>query len=323
MDSSALVGGIPQPLIWGSKRPRISLRLLKDGTQRHCCEENHNLLLRAHDVREGTYQAGRFLAALCESVCQPERDASDPCPAFVDGHTIDMHGNDLATVSLRQAPRFHKCGGVQYLSEVCGSESEVVFLETYLDMMSRHGSLARSAIGVTWNDEWASVKPWGAMCFSRRDAFDALMWDTLAFPALIPQVVINVLPPGERDRTQKPCRLDFVAYADSRLHAIEIDGASHFADVMKTESGLEYRADGKVYAMTLRASRYLESAGWQLRRIANEEVADLRVQSRLEPRKAREELGRMTLLASSEPDLSRADEVLGMSVWDHPRALPF
>jgi hypothetical protein len=55
-----------------------------------------------------------------------------------------------------------------------------------------------------------------------------MMWWTLRFPALIPQVWLNWLSAAPEDEQraleENPSRVDFVAFWNGERHVIEIDG---------------------------------------------------------------------------------------------------
>src|SRR5262245_2420675 len=111
---------------------------------------------------------------------------------------------------------------------------------------------------------------------SRRGKFDQMMWWTVRFPALIPQVWLNWLhaaPEGVLSALdQNPSRVDFVAFSNGERHAIEIDGPSHYADF--DETSRTYSVNEKEYARNLKIERSLRSEEWVVTRIGRHEVRE-------------------------------------------------
>jgi hypothetical protein len=102
-----------------------------------------------------------------------------------------------------------------------------------------------------------------------------MIWGTVRYPALIPQVWLNWLhaAPDHLIKTLeegRASRVDFVAFANGRRHVVEIDGLSHYAHYH--EATRSYSPDEKEYARNLKIERWLRSERWQMTRIGRYEV---------------------------------------------------
>ena len=92
--------------------------------------------------------------------------------------------------------------------------------------------------------------------------------DELAFPALVPQGFMNLVPTGDlepNDPDQKfyernVGRVDFVAFFKGERHVIEIDGPVHHSTEL-------------AYTRNLRIDRSLRRRGWVVHRFSNREIA--------------------------------------------------
>lgn len=306
---------VPQPLIWGHEAARLSLEITHSGTQLLRCENNNNLFLSSLNAPGGVFRASSFLAALCREYCRPNRADAEVCPAFIGGEPSYARG-DFESAPLPAAPRFHLCGGVEYLMAHCQTHHEKVFLESWLQLAAREGASTRQLIAMRWPGDVGWIEPMLIGCESRRDAYEEIMWQTIPGPALIPQVWINVLPRGHKLHGKVPQRLDFVAYCGKQLHAIEIDGDDHFCDCVVTDAGPAYKLDDRAYERTLRQTRYLESLGWAVCRVGHAGVRDLQVNTKLKPSEAATDIQRRTGMCFGAPDIEDAERLLG-ELYDH------
>lgn len=268
---------IPPTLIYGSDKPDIRLRS-RGGVHQYFCRNNRNLHVTKADLDwNGTYPAGALLEQMCRDHCLPVRaDELQPCPAFVSNHRIGTENKGLATVVPRPSIRWKKCLGVQKLLDMAETPEERFFFGSYLDSKSGDDAPWRQQIVEVWNDQWSHVENgWGPT--SRRAKFDHMMWSTLRYPALIPQVWLNWLHAASDEDLkildEYPSRVDFVAFWHGERHLIEIDGPSHYATF--DETNRTYSVDERSYARNLKIARSLERDGWSLTRIARIEIKDV------------------------------------------------
>ena len=267
----------PPTIIYGTAVPDIRLKQ-RAGTQIYFCRNNRNLHLTAEDFDEGTFSAGKVLGGLCQEKCAPLRQKAgihEPCPAWVEEWQVGTENKGLASVTMRSKPKWAECSGAKVLLDSCQTKEERFFLEAYLD--SQHGDEAdwRNYVVRQWNAYWHRV-PNGWNESSRRGKFDSLMWSTLRFPALIPQVWLNWLANASDEDMklleENPSRVDFVALHSGQRHVIEIDGPSHYCDY-EEQSG-RYSVNERAYARNLKIERSLRRDGWEITRIARVEVRD-------------------------------------------------
>lgn len=262
----------PPNLIYGTETPDLRFQL--DG-HRVFCRRNATLHLSDDDFDSGTFEAGRFLGNLCKTHCAPQRKWGEPCPAFVESHTLDARREDfwedLATVKLLPEPEFDRCAGFRTLFDMRHTPEERFLLRCYYGMQARLASASRAQLRDAWNAAWHVAE---AGWDSRVDVFDAGMWSTLTYPALIPQVWLNWLSATDRDTllSENPSRVDFVAFAEGRSHAVEIDGPSHYATYDAVTRS--YAVDEYEYARNLKIARSLERQRWHLTRVARIEVRE-------------------------------------------------
>lgn len=267
----------PPTIIFGTEMPDIRLKQVA-GSQVYFCRANMNLHLGEKDFDEGTYEAGNLLGRLCREHCVGHRGSSladhQPCPAFVKTWKIGTEKKGLAMVEMHPVPKWELCGGFQKLMEISKWPEEAYFLRAYLDDKYADESAWREHLVAQWNAHWHLV-PEGWAHNSRRGKFEQMLWWTLRFPALIPQVWLNWLAnASERDMKlldENPSRVDFLAFWQGERHVIEIDGPSHYADW----DGQSYRVDERAYARNLKIERSLRKDGWQVTRIARIEVRDV------------------------------------------------
>jgi hypothetical protein len=267
---------LPPTLIYGSDRPDIRFRS-SGGRQQFFCRNNRNLHLRPDDFLCGTYEAGALLHHFCAQHCLPTRiNSQNPCPAFVTEHMVGKTNTGLATVTARPWPKWDDCPGVVALLEMTETPEERYFLETYLEDRGGQDREWRNEIVNAWNANWHH-EPNGFGADRRQSKFDYLMWRTMRFPALIPQVWLNWLHASSEDDLkildEYPSRVDFVAFWRGERHLIEIDGPSHYATY--DEVAHTYSVDERAYARNLKIARSLQRDGWTLTRIARIEIKDV------------------------------------------------
>lgn len=266
---------LPPTLVYGCQKPEMRFRM-PQGRQVFFCLSNGNLHLTNRDLTGGTYEMGSLLGSLCQKHCLPKRDGVTPCPAFVHSHKIGTENIGLATVEMHPVPQWGRCPGVQTLLEIEMTEEERYFLLAYLDDHWTDEYQWRDGLVAKWNAYWHLVENgWGKQ--SRAGMFDQMLWWTIRYPALIPQVWLNWLhaAPEALIKTLeegRASRVDFVAFASGKRHVIELDGLSHYA--VWHESTRSYSPDEKEYARNLKIERWLRSEDWEVTRIGRYEVKE-------------------------------------------------
>lgn len=263
----------PPTIFYGTKPLDIRFRS-KGARQTFYCLNNFTLHLTDKSFApDGTYPTCNFLGRLCVQHCRPNReDATQPCPAFVESHDVTDDGKALASVKPRAIPRFDLCGGVAKLLDdiEMTREERFLFLAYHED---RYGDEAqwRDGVVAAWNDLWWHV-PDGWDATSRRAKFDVMLWRTVRFPALIPQVWLNWLYAASAEEQkmldENPSRIDFMSFPRGERHVVEIDGPSHYARLDLAG----YTVDENAYARNLKIARSLLRDGWMLTRIGRSEV---------------------------------------------------
>jgi hypothetical protein len=264
----------PPTIIYGREMPDIRLKQ-RGGSQIYFCRTNDNLHLGPGDFADGTFEMGTLLGRLCREFCVParERGQHEPCPAFAKSWKVGTENKGLAGVEMHPLPVWGACGGVRRLLEHAQTDEERFFLTAYLADKYSDEATWRDGLVSKWNEWWHKVNEgWGAN--SRRARFDSLLWRTLRFPALIPQVWLNWLANASdaemRLLEENPSRVDYLAFWRGTRHVIEIDGPSHYAHY----DGHTYKVDERAYARNLKIERSLRRDGWVVTRIARIEVRD-------------------------------------------------
>ena len=109
------------------------------------------------------------------------------------------------------------------------------------------------------------------------------MAEIARLPALIPQVWLNWIHYDSADKArakrvqEEPFRVDFVMFYNKRKIVLEIDGPSHFSEVMNVdeETGVvKYEPSMKKYTEHVRKDRWLRTNGWEVWRFTDIEVSD-------------------------------------------------
>jgi len=102
-------------------------------------------------------------------------------------------------------------------------------------------------------------------------------------PALIPQVWLNWIyyDPRNKERAartkREPFRVDFVMSDKGRKLVFEIDGESHFSelvDVDQSSGRIKLDASMATYTEHLKKDRWLRSHGWEVWRFSDLEACD-------------------------------------------------
>jgi hypothetical protein len=263
----------PPTIVYGSKMPDLRLRS-RGGRQIYFCRKNRNLHLTDKDFdAQGTYQAGRLLRTFCEDYCAPEREGSEPCPAFVRSHKVFTKDNSLASVALHSPLQLGLCLGAQKLLEMTETPEEHFLLSAYLDGHVTDELAWRNELVETWNKHCARIDDdWTPRVMK----FDQMMWATIRYPALIPQAWLNWLAATDdkhiKALEENPSRVDFVAFYHGESHIVEVDGPSHYAAF--DEVARTYSIDERAYARNLKIVRSMERDGWCLTRVGRIEVRD-------------------------------------------------
>jgi hypothetical protein len=233
----------------------------REGQQRFESRTNQNLFLSASDFDEhGTYSMGRFLLGneACR-VCHRE----SWCPLlFAD---VDASGWKVWGTVSKESPQWDACPGWGCLRDLLEWRTQRLFFDAYCAL---YGDLVQGF------DEAVRehVEEGGE---GLRSAESVALKTRLSFPALIPEVWLNVIG---RNRTREdeehleenPQRVDFVMLAEGRKCVIEIDGPSHYAQYDKTLD--MYVADERQYTKNLRIERSLRRQEWEIFRFSNLEV---------------------------------------------------
>jgi hypothetical protein len=275
MDNRLLV---PPTITFGSKTPNLRFRS-KGGRLRVFCLNNENLHLTEEVLEpDGTYEAGLLLSHYCRKLCVPSRKTRDaPCPAFVKSCTVGTgtQNKGLATVEMRPTPAWEQCAGIKFLADLTDTAHERFFFLAYLEDKWSDEYQWRDSLVNDWNSEWHNVEN-GWAENSRRGKFEKMLWWTIRYPALIPQVWLNWLhaAPEEELRAldENPSRVDFVAFWGGQRHVVEIDGPSHYATY--DEVARSYAPDEKAYARNLKIERTLRRDDWHVTRIGRFEVQE-------------------------------------------------
>ena len=105
--------------------------------------------------------------------------------------------------------------------------------------------------------------------------------DVGSVPALIPQPWVNWIHYDSKDEKRakakktEPFRVDFLMYRESRWLIIEIDGPTHFSEILDidVDKGI-FRIEGsmKRYTEHLKKDRWLRRQGWEVWRFSNDEI---------------------------------------------------
>jgi very-short-patch-repair endonuclease len=263
---------LPQPIIFGPDRPHLTM-VMRQGTTRPESRTNQNLYLQPWDFDEkGTYSMGAFLLSREECAAIHSKHG---CPGVVWEHRDGEAG--VIHYDAPTPPDYDKCPGVRNLKSYCGSHAEAVFFRHYC-LANNFGSYHDYC---RYYDD--TLKEWRAhsdpdatiLVLAEHEAEFALR-ARLTFPALIPQVWLNVIPPGNRTLAEEqrlarePQRVDFLMIAEGRKCIIEIDGPSHYAEY--DEAGSEYSVSEERYTFNLRVERSLRTHGFEVYRFSNFEV---------------------------------------------------
>lgn len=105
----------------------------------------------------------------------------------------------------------------------------------------------------------------------------------MPMPALIPQVWINWLhyDKGDKERAEQvrklPQRVDFLMYYKKRWVIIELDGSSHFSEIIDIDPSGKIRLEGSMekYTQHLRKDRWLRQQGYEVWRFSDLEIDEI------------------------------------------------
>jgi hypothetical protein len=287
-----LPGDLPQPIIYGPDRPDLTL-IMRDGRQRTESRTNQNLYLRDADLKDGTYSMGQFLADRPECGRQ---HSFEGCPMVrqVEQASDVMSETSRYPEVFPDPPDYAACSGLRMLSGYCGSQAERLFMRLYCLSSPVEGEPAyRRAIRELEADYQThltgdTVRPDDldeaevGRAFGVDIEADLAARSRLAFPALIPQVWLNFLPPtnrtvGETERLERePQRVDFLMLSQGRKCVIEIDDPGHYATYDETTRS--YSVSEERYTRNLREERSLRMHGFEIFRFSNHEVLNTPVE---------------------------------------------
>jgi hypothetical protein len=237
--------------------------------QRPVSRTNQNLFLEPSDFDErGTYGMGTFLGTRNE--CREEH--REGCPMVLASETWMDDDYPRSRTWPVEPPDPSKCPGLVTLKGYCGgSRAQRTFFRHY----------CRTApIEPISEMEWQGMVEYsGAVA----DFDEAVLRRRLTYPALIPEVWLNVIPPGnrtlaeEKHLSRNPQRVDFLMLARGRKCVIEIDGPSHYADY--DEETRTYAISERRYTLNLRIERSLREQGFEIYRFSNLEVEETPIEA--------------------------------------------
>lgn len=197
-----------------------------------------------------------------------------------EAYVVLQHRRDLLSTDGRAVSQaewwWSQVANPAWIPGLGPSAEESFLLRSYLDIHWIDECGWRESLVESWNSAWQQVEE-GWDIQSRAGRFDSMIWSTIRYPALIPQVWLNWLhaAPEQLLKTLeegRASRVDFVAFADGDRHVVEIDGPSHWA--WFNTSTRSYTADEKEYARNLRIERWLRAEGWVMTRIGRDEVRE-------------------------------------------------
>lgn len=209
----------------------------------------------------------------------------------VDAHQgYDFSCTNNSVLRLGDADEFEK-----HLGGFVGW-TELLFLSS--PSICDYGPLYDSDVEAGWQKVWPQMKEClGRLCQSKGERsfleayFTFCETDNLSrkrkghdlgrCPALIPQVWLNWIhyDPRNKERAartkREPFRVDFVMLDKGRKLVFEIDGQSHFSELVDVDqsSGLiSWEASMAKYTEHLKKDRWLRSHGWEVWRFSDLEV---------------------------------------------------
>ena len=265
---SAIPDNLPDPIIYGPDQPQLLLMTL-GGKQRAHSRTNQNLQLTSDDFVDGTYPMGRFLATREECQLLHQQDPARPrgCPMIAEAHWLEAEftesGEDEEVDGYWAKPYYDRCPGVGTLLNFCQSIPQRRFLMGYCRSADTLGSPSAEDRARLEAERGVSVAEMGPL-------------HCLTYPALIPEVWINVLPPLDRTEAEEahlqknPQRVDFLMLAEGRKCIIEIDGPSHYANYNEVTG--DYTVSEERYTFNLRVERSMRAEGFEIYRFSNHEV---------------------------------------------------
>ncbi len=236
--------------IFGSSRPEISFRVdPKHGTT-ISCKSNY-----VFDMDYLYYQVeepgnAEWCTATWWELDQNTTPDLSRSGLYTDDDTLNRDGWDTFKETLLQIPE-------------AGAERE--FLSQYFGLTEK-GILRQSSTG---GDTALAI-------FS-------VALNVLHAPALIPQVWVNWIhyDSADKDRARRikeeAFRVDFALIYQGRNIVIEIDGSSHFSEILYLDPNTDrfiYEPSLAKYTESVRKDRWLRRQGWEVWRFTDQEVLD-------------------------------------------------
>jgi len=111
---------------------------------------------------------------------------------------------------------------------------------------------------------------------TKRSALEFCNW-----PALIPQAWVNWIHYEPRDKERalrqkkEPFRVDFAMFRESRRIVIEVDGSSHFSEILDIDpqsDRIKFEPSLEKYTEHLKKDRWLRKQGWEVWRFSDLEL---------------------------------------------------
>jgi hypothetical protein len=263
----------PGSVIFGPKPCNVRFRLTAAGLE-FFSMNNSAVTVRASDLHDGTFWTGTLFHRLCADLCRPWRRFHEPCPAHAERGSISPADLGLATVEPPdRGAAWTNCRGAKRLLSLCQTPEEKELLVQFWDW-HWNAIFAQGALTDWWNENWRNVQGRRNVPGHRRDLFDSMMWGACQFPALLPQVWLNWLPPERVEphtmKDRLPFRVDFLTMHRGDTHVIEIDGPSHYSAFLRGS----YTPEERVYAQTLAQTEAMIDLGMKVTRIARIHVRD-------------------------------------------------
>jgi hypothetical protein len=206
----------------------------------------------------------------------------------IDAHNTTEEIVLSADIDFYEYGELDACPTFQALTELCETETEKKFLRLYYTLAlggleePKEGEFywsgllqSRSSDLNVWFMEQSKLPP--QFRDPRRVSWEILKG--INAPALLPQVWVRYEFGNQKTKTiDLPSRVDFAFFHKGEMHAVEIDGPSHFG--RWDEQRRCYVVDEGEYGKTLKATRSLRDFGWRVHRFSRleiEHMADPRV----------------------------------------------
>jgi hypothetical protein len=305
---------MPYPIIFGHERPQLRMRTIY-GKQCLYSISNQNLYVKESTLNEegdlpisrlfdeerssgytGTTPSFAEDEGLTVPYCYPW-ECGVLCPLFFenyeemrfDDHESDTQNTELVRLSLNAVPQLDKCRVLSSLLDCLTTPAERKLAEIYYKcaicgVKSEAGSLRYECKNLRekWEDylkSWQTRQlrsPRQKYFIEPRSAIPDMV-DSLAAPALIPQVWLNYTYDPKRrptkmsgDANDMPKRVDFLFIRNKKMSVVEIDDPSHYADYDAGKR--KYEVNEERYTNNLRVERALRNQGFEIFRLSNFEV---------------------------------------------------